>query len=367
MSAKIFLVGEKKKLISMVETSFGREVDLQELLSDYTDLLPGDQIDPDNQRRWLLVTREMAIPSSEEEKGRWSLDHLFLDQDGIPTFVECKRASDTRNRREVVAQMLDYAANGTKYWSADTIRQVATNTSNNSGKLIEDEILSLIASGTITGIDEFWNQVQKNLISGKIRLIFVADEIPRELRRLAEFLNEKLNDVVVLAVEVKQFTSEGHKAIVPRVIGMTETARDVKGRSSSITTREEFLSECPPQIAEFFDHLLDAVELQGYSVYWGTKSFSVRAHVPGVEGFASILYGYPPNFYDVYFGHLTLPDKILSTLRKDLLKFGIFRETPKTLRALLDVSNLEEAQKSYCFMFDWVENLIKVSKGKATT
>jgi len=46
---------------------------------------------------------------------RWDLadgvlDHLLLDQDGIPTFVECKRASDTRIRREVVAQMLDYAA-----------------------------------------------------------------------------------------------------------------------------------------------------------------------------------------------------------------------------------------------------------------
>jgi hypothetical protein len=42
----------------------------------------------------------------------WSLDHLVVDQDAVPTFVEVKRASDTPARREVVAQMLDYAANG---------------------------------------------------------------------------------------------------------------------------------------------------------------------------------------------------------------------------------------------------------------
>ena len=39
--------------------------------------------------------------------------------------VECKRASDTRTRREVVAQMLDYAANGTQYWPIDRLRQAA--------------------------------------------------------------------------------------------------------------------------------------------------------------------------------------------------------------------------------------------------
>ena len=58
------------------------------------------------------------------DQNRWSLDHLFLDQEGIPTFVECKRSTDTRARREVVAQMLDYAANGLQYWSMERIQTV---------------------------------------------------------------------------------------------------------------------------------------------------------------------------------------------------------------------------------------------------
>jgi hypothetical protein len=92
-NAKIFLVGEKEdKLTPMIETPYPREEVLQALLEQYWDLLPGDQIDPENPRRWLFVSRELGVPGGENEGGRWSLDHLFLDQDGIPTFVECKRA-----------------------------------------------------------------------------------------------------------------------------------------------------------------------------------------------------------------------------------------------------------------------------------
>ena len=42
----------------------------------------------------------------------------------MPTFIEVKRASDTRARREVVAQMLDYAANGSMFWTAEQLRSL---------------------------------------------------------------------------------------------------------------------------------------------------------------------------------------------------------------------------------------------------
>lgn len=127
--SKIFLIGnEKDRLITLEEAEYITEDMLQGLLEKYPDLLPGYQIAPENPRRWILVAREMRIPGDESEIGRWSLDHLFLDQDGTPTFVECKRSSDTRIRREVVAQMLDYAANGIEYWSMERIRQAATET-----------------------------------------------------------------------------------------------------------------------------------------------------------------------------------------------------------------------------------------------
>src|SRR6185312_796656 len=52
----------------------------------------------------------------------WSLDHLFLDEEGVPMLVEVKRSTDTRIRREVVGQMLDYAANALSYWNVAAIK-----------------------------------------------------------------------------------------------------------------------------------------------------------------------------------------------------------------------------------------------------
>jgi hypothetical protein len=64
----------------------------------------------------------LGVPDDVDAANRWSLDHLFVDQDGIPTLVEVKRGADTRVRREVVGQMLDYAANAVVHWPIDAIR-----------------------------------------------------------------------------------------------------------------------------------------------------------------------------------------------------------------------------------------------------
>jgi hypothetical protein len=122
MSDSIFLVGDDGSLTEASGTAYEAEAQLQELLAGNLDLLPGAQIDRDNPRRWLLVKREAGIPDHAGGGGWWSIDHLVVDQDAIPTFVEVKRASDTRTRREVVAQMLDYAANGSVFWTPEQLR-----------------------------------------------------------------------------------------------------------------------------------------------------------------------------------------------------------------------------------------------------
>jgi len=108
----------------MNETSYDSEDVLQRFLAQYPNLIAGDQIDKANPRRWLLVSREVSLPDSEDSSGRWAADHLFLDQDAIPTIIEVKRSTDTRIRKEVVGQMLDYAANAVVYWSIDKIQNL---------------------------------------------------------------------------------------------------------------------------------------------------------------------------------------------------------------------------------------------------
>jgi hypothetical protein len=71
--------------------------------------------------------------------------------------------------------------------------------------------------------------VKTNLEAQKIRLLFVADVIPRELRRVVEFLNRQMNAVEVLALELRQFSGEnGLRTLVPTLYGQTEEARGAK-------------------------------------------------------------------------------------------------------------------------------------------
>jgi len=71
-NARIFLVSEDKdKLIPMIESEYAKEDVLQSYLVRYPDLLPGEQFNPENPRRWLLVAREMGVPSEADETKHW--------------------------------------------------------------------------------------------------------------------------------------------------------------------------------------------------------------------------------------------------------------------------------------------------------
>lgn len=231
MAGNIYLIQEQKKLVKLAEAEYDSESLLQELLAKYPDLLAGDQINSSDPRRWLLVSREAEIPGEEEGPSRWSVDHVFLDQDGIPTLIEVKRSTDTRLRREVVGQMLDYAANAVVYWPADELRRQFESRCVTENKNPDEELANHLSDGIDPA--QYWEMVKTNLRAGKIRLVFVADVIPDELRRIVEFLNEQMNSVEVLAVEIKQYVGEDLKTLVPRVFGNTAEAEKSKTSGAS--------------------------------------------------------------------------------------------------------------------------------------
>src|SRR3954453_2383628 len=124
MSGGIYLVRGDAELVEMRETPYEAEDVLQQLIAKFPSLLAGDQLGGDTPRRWLLIGREAALPDDEDAAGRWSVDHLFLDEAAVPTLVEVKGSSDTRIRRAVFGQLLDYAANGVVYWPLEQLREL---------------------------------------------------------------------------------------------------------------------------------------------------------------------------------------------------------------------------------------------------
>lgn len=350
--AKIYLANQAQNaLVPMEETKYTQEEILQELVARYPDLLPGDQIDPEYPRRWLLINREMGIPDTEDAGNRWSLDHLFLDQDAIPTFVECKRSQDTRIRREVVAQMLEYAAHGIAYWPIDQLRQAATETASANGSGLDEAVLALIDADDEDEVQVFWDQVETNLKNGIVRLLFVADEIPPELRRLVEFLNEKLQGIEVLAVEIKQFLGGGQEAWVSRIIGQTEAIRKQKSANKRVRATklewDSFQKTLSDTQIVFYKRVIQEAINRGFLIEWGTKYLMVKA----AHTKKNFLYADSEKL-EFYWQHANLTDLQMSDLHAKFAEYGIKRNGSWTYRVFFEEREQDVVWATYQMSLD---------------
>jgi len=156
----VFLLDEARGLSRMAESPYDREDVLQELLERHPVLIAGG-LGTGRDTGIVLVKREASVPDREDATGRWSVDHLFVDAEAVPMLVEVKRSTDTRIRRAMIGQMLDYAANAVTFWSADGLQAdfEATCTAAGDGP---DEVLAEL-------LDEdddaaaFWQRVAFNL------------------------------------------------------------------------------------------------------------------------------------------------------------------------------------------------------------
>ena len=266
MNEGIYLIQDNGHLIEMTEHEYDSEKLLQELLENYPSLIPGSQINDAAPRRWLLISREIGLPSEDEGPNRWSIDHLFLDQDAIPTIVEVKRATDTRIRREVIGQIIDYAANAVIYWSVEKIR--STFEANCESKKLDHVQKLQEFIGDDTDIERFWQNVKTNLKAGKVRLIIVADKIPSELQRIVEFLNTQMDPAEVLAVEIKQFVGKDLKTLVPRVIGQTAGVRG-KRKWDEISFFQELERRNDVETVKIAREILKWAKEKKLRIWWG--------------------------------------------------------------------------------------------------
>ncbi len=161
-------------MTALEEQPYNAEADLQRLLAEHPALLAGEQMNSGTPRRWLLLGRESAMTC--EDAAPWYVDHLFVDQEGVPTLVEVKRSSDARIRREVVGQMLDYAAAATERWSMEELRARFRQLPDADARLAE-------FLGPDGDEELFWKTIETNLQARRIRMVFVADRIRRNCGR----------------------------------------------------------------------------------------------------------------------------------------------------------------------------------------
>jgi len=369
----IFLLKDSGDLEKVPMQPYDSENLLQLLIEKHPELLAGDQINPDEPVRWILIKREAGVPDGEQQGDRWAIDHLLLDQNAIPTFVETKRSSDTRIRREIVGQMLDYAANAQRYWPSDRIRAMAA-TQHKGSESVDAAIAKLLdlesVEDTLTDIEEYWIKVEDNLRNGHVRLVFIADRFPGELRRVIEFLNEQMTKVEVLGIELTQYVGSDFRALVPRVIGQTEVIRQTKqGTTPSRrrTTKQEFLDLCPEVSQDFFIKAIAEAERRGMHINWGTKGFSLRVK-DNTGKLLTLFYGFPAEspskdnaFVEGYLGQIDDIEYRNQTRQKFLAISGIAPQGEYTIYLDLNAKTIEAANKILQVVWEINTELSKTS------
>ncbi len=330
---RIYTRDEHKGLEPLEEEPFSSEDTLQALIANNPEVLDGGQVRPDDPRRWILITREKGIAERSDAGGRWSLDHLLIDQDAVPTLVEVKRSSNSEIRRTFVGQLLEYAAHAAVTWTANELRQTFESTGDGQAFDPDEKIKQLLQTDIEPDVEAFWKAVETNLAARRLRLLFVADEIPDPLERVITFLNEQMPHIEVLGVEIKQFRGESFQTLVPRVIGRVAALEDASNSGAAPRrklTRAAFLAELPNEEARGIARkLLDTAAAAGATLWWGSSSVSIRMpcqifRQPVTVAWLHSKQGVPfwMGFRDITFGAATFDYSLPPELRKCLERWA---------------------------------------------
>ncbi len=251
MTSKVFLVDKENGLQSLVQFPYEEEKQLDYYVETYPQLLASALSLDDEELKFILVEAQPKIDEAGGGKPkRWKPDAVFLDQKGILTIVEDKLSKNAEIRRRIVAQMIEYTANILSTENAVSLE----------GRLVKthadlDELLSNLLSesdGETEGVTAlFWSNVQRNLEAGRCRMVFVADNLPSELRIMIEFLNTYMSPMDVLGVEIQRLhdnTKEsGMEVLATSTFGVSErktvksTVTGSKGRTQS--SEEEYIEK----------------------------------------------------------------------------------------------------------------------------
>jgi hypothetical protein len=177
---------------------------IQRLVHEHPTVLPIERIEP-GFARVVPVCQELPLRSG-------SLDNLLMTPDGNLVLVECKLWRNPQARREVLAQIIDYAKDLIRLdYEAleDAVRRARRDQSSSLYRLVDSDL------------DEasFVDAVARNLRLGRVLLIVAGDGITEQVQAIADYLQQHAGLHFTLAlVELAIFDLPGHgRVVVPSI------------------------------------------------------------------------------------------------------------------------------------------------------
>ena len=189
------------------------EATLQKLLFDHPECLPIAAIDP-SYGAPVAVCRELSLPAG-------SIDALYVNALGRLTLCEFKLWRNPQARREVIGQILDYAA-ALASWSYEDLQRQVSLALGGEGSNFLYELVSRRHPDVVE--TEFVDNVTRHLRRGEFLLLIVGDGIRERAERIVDFVQRHSGLHFNLAlVEAALYRDGVDRLIVqPRVLARTE-------------------------------------------------------------------------------------------------------------------------------------------------
>ncbi len=239
---------------------------LQARLFENPEILPFDELRTGTAKA-IPVCRELPLSRTS---GTVFLDLLGVTNEGRLLLVECKLWRNPQARREVVAQIIEYAALLRRLSYADlTARLKASLKWSGQNPLFEHYSSN---GGTLPEI-AFTDAVAANLKSGDFQLIIAGDGIREDMKAISELLRDQGASLALVEFQLWQ-NSKGNTLLVPFVPFRTEVTRqrivtDASGIPLELVDEDEASAEdeIDPVRAtalsanrEFWQRFIDQVE-----------------------------------------------------------------------------------------------------------
>lgn len=197
--------------LALNEAGVRSEAWLRDLVLDAPEILPLKDIDP--------AFGPLVPLCTELRTEAGPIDAAFINRDGKLTIIECKLWRNPEARREVVAQILDYAR-ALKRWSySDLQRQVSARIG--AAGNIPFERVRAVHPDVVE--QDFIDATARSLRSGRFMMIILGDGIREDVESIAELINRNAAAAFQLAVvEAALYDSgDGGVAVQARVLART--------------------------------------------------------------------------------------------------------------------------------------------------
>lgn len=191
------------KQLPFGEMAGKNEAWLRDLLQAHPEIIPLDELDR---------TYGPLVPiCTELQTHAGRIDNVFINPHGRLTLVECKLWNNVESRRKVVAQILDYGKELTRWKSTDLAARVASRLGPGAPGLFD-----LVRARQPDVIErDFHDGIVKSLREGRFQLLIAGDGIREEVRGIADLINRNATSAFSLGLfQVELYEGPASKLLV---------------------------------------------------------------------------------------------------------------------------------------------------------